>query len=57
MDGTKRPTVITKRVYGGTIRIHIPERTPEQEAAFWRGVSVAVQEACPGRRLIAPEPV
>lgn len=57
MDGTKRQTVVTKRVYGGTIRVHIPERTPEQEAAFLRGIGAAVREACPGRRLIAPEPV
>lgn len=44
--------VIEKRVHGGTVRVHVPSRTPEQEAAFLGGIDRAVRAVCPGRRLI-----
>lgn len=57
MNTTNRdpPCVVTKHVPGGTVRVHIPARTPEQETAFLSGVDRAVRKACPGRRLIMPD--
>ena len=43
---------IEKRVHGGTVRVHVPSRTPEQDAAFLKGIDRAVRAVCPGRRLI-----
>lgn len=47
--------VTEKRVDGGTVRVYIPRRTPEQTAAFLEGVDRAVWKAFPGRRLKMPE--
>lgn len=40
-----------KRVGDGVVRTHIPRRTPEEQAAFLRGVDKAIRGAFPGWRL------
>lgn len=36
----------------GTVRIHIPRRTPEQEQAFQAALDRIIRKAIPGRRLV-----
>lgn len=40
-----------KRVGGGVVRTHVPRRTPEERAAFLRGIDRAIRGAFPGWRL------
>ena len=44
--------VITQTLDAGTVRIHIPRRTPEREQAFQAALDRVIRKAIPGRRLV-----
>lgn len=46
---------IEKKVDGGTVRVHIPARTLEQERKFLERLDGVIRKAFPGRRLIMPD--
>lgn len=43
--------VTKERTRGGIVQIHVPRRTPDEEAAFLDGVDAAIRAYCPAWRL------